>query len=187
MKICLNPGHFGDIEPGATGYLDGKLFKESHITKEIVDKLEKKLSVEHEVEVVQFNDLGKICRESNKFKADIFISIHCNAHDSNATGFETFRCRGTGFEGKLLQAKIHNEMAYFHNKYPLLSLSDRGKKTAGYYVIRKTNCPAILIETGFMSNSRDLSIISHQDYQKHLVIAIRDGLFLYEKDMNGEL
>ena len=43
---------------------------------------------------------------------------------------------------------------------------DRGVKSAGFYVIKNNSVPAILIELGFLSGSKDHKIITNTNKQK---------------------
>ena len=43
-----------------------------------------------------------------------------------------------------------------------------------FYVLRKTKCPALLIECGFMDSVRDLHIIKTEDFAWGIAHAIAD-------------
>jgi N-acetylmuramoyl-L-alanine amidase len=53
---------------------------------------------------------------------------------------------------------------------------DRGVKQAEYYVIRNARSPAILVETGFVSNAEEGTKLSSNDYQDTLARAIAEGI-----------
>ena len=43
-----------------------------------------------------------------------------------------------------------------------------------FYVLRKTKCPALLIECGFMDSVRDLPIIKTDEFARGIAIAIAE-------------
>lgn len=81
---------------------------------------------------------------------DYFISFHRNAYSPEiAKGVETYSLATTG-KGRELSEKIQQKLKnYFYN---------RGCRTANYYVLKFTKCPAVLIETGFIDNTGDNNI-----------------------------
>ena len=56
---------------------------------------------------------------------------------------------------------------------------DRGVKHARFFVLRNASCPAVLIETGFISNLRESSLLNRADYQAKIVNAIVAGVLNY--------
>jgi len=90
--VVLDAGH-GGKDPGKVGY---KNSKEKEIALNIVLHVGKLLEKEPNVKVVYtrktdvFVDLWERGRIANKADADIFVSIHCNAHSSQALGSETW-------------------------------------------------------------------------------------------------
>ena len=53
---------------------------------------------------------------------------------------------------------------------------DRGVKESGFYVLKNTKAPAILIETGFISNSTECKKLFTTDYQRTMAKAIYKGI-----------
>lgn len=82
-------------------------------------------------------------RRANSEKANIYVSVHYNA--GGGSGIETFHFPNSK-RGKKLAKAIH--------KYVIRGTSqkDRGVKTANFYVLQKTQMPAVLIEYGFMDD-----------------------------------
>jgi len=57
-----------------------------------------------------------------------------------------------------------------------LNLRDRGVKQAGFYVLTGAYMPAILVEMGFLSNSKEESLLRQGWYQDKLARAIARGI-----------
>lgn len=89
--VMLDAGH-GGHEPGNVG--NG--YREKNIALKVVLAIGKELANEKSIDVKYtrtkdvFIDLWKRGEIANKAKADLFVSVHCNAHTSNAYGTETF-------------------------------------------------------------------------------------------------
>lgn len=91
FTVVLDAGH-GGKDPGNRG--NG--YYEKNIALSIALKLGAELEKKNDINIIYtrksdvFVDLFKRAEIANKAKADLFISIHCDAHNSNAYGAGTF-------------------------------------------------------------------------------------------------
>ncbi|MEI6065251.1 MAG: N-acetylmuramoyl-L-alanine amidase, partial [Pseudanabaena sp. ELA748] len=53
---------------------------------------------------------------------------------------------------------------------------DRGVRSARFYVIRNTSMPAILVETGYITNPSEASRLVNSAYQERMAQAIAKGI-----------
>lgn len=89
--VVLDAGH-GGHDPGNLG--NG--YKEKDIALKIVFEIGRQLEKDPNIKVVYtrkkdvFIDLFVRGQIANKANADLFVSVHCNAHNSQAHGTETF-------------------------------------------------------------------------------------------------
>ncbi len=163
MKIFLNAGH-GGKDPGAIG--NGLM--ERDVVLSIAQRAEKYLrDVGFEVKTFQYDGLQTICDDANAFKADIFISIHCNA--GGGKGAETYYSTAAGKE---LASAIQNQLIRS------LPLVDRGIKTGNLYVLKHTQMPAVLVETAFIDNTWDAMLLKEKEDE--FARAIARGVTDYE-------
>lgn len=170
--VCIDPGH-GGKDPGALG--NG--MKEKDITLSVTLKVGEILK-NHGVTVGytrttdEFIELADRAKKANDFKADIFVSIHCNAAENTAAkGVETYSYPGSSNGAKLarlLQSSIVSSGVY---------TVDRGTKTANFAVLRLTKMPAALVEMAFITNGEDANILKNR--QNELAIAIAKGILSY--------
>ena len=88
MIVAVNAGHCPGKDSGAVG----KISKEVNLTRAIALEVCKQLEIVGvKVVFVQEQSLATVCRIANSEKADVFISIHCNAAENkSANGTETF-------------------------------------------------------------------------------------------------
>ena len=178
MRIVIDPGH-GGYDPGAIGPA-GLL--EKQVTLAVSLKLADKLrhagveavltrtsdSVPWPANVNR--DLAARCEIANRAGADFFISIHCNsAADPSARGTETYAYKPGG-RGEQLARAVQEELI------KACGLANRGIKFANYYVLRRTDMPAVLTELAFISNPEEERLLGSPDYQEKCATAIARGI-----------
>lgn len=167
MKFFINPGH-GGSDPGA---VSKNGLKESEVCKNIAEILAKRMKLNgYQFKVYQQKEsLYEVSKESNKYGADVFISIHCNsASDTKANGTETWYYKYSIQGGKI--AKVMQEELIKN-----LGLRDRGiKPSESLHVLKRTNACAILIETAFLSNSKEEKFL--KENQEKIANAIWEGI-----------
>jgi len=117
--------------------------------------------------------LSERVKVAHDWGADAFISIHANAASSvwsEASGIETF----TSTEPSATSLK----MAYAVQERLIKATGrkDRGVKQEDFYVIAKTEMPAILVENGFMSNQEEAALLKTDEYRKKCAAAIVEGI-----------
>lgn len=150
MKIFVNPGHGGlPHDPGAIGPAGNK---ECDVNLKIAKAAAERLKeAGHKVVLYQqHRKLADVAVKANKSKADLFVSIHCNAAaNKDARGTETWYYTGCP-HGRAAAEAIQRETVQ------ALGSRDRGVKTSrSLYVLRKTTMPAVLVEVGFISNAAE--------------------------------
>ena len=174
MKIFINPGHDIDRDSGAVNHTTG--LREADVARNIGERVKGYLeNVGYDCKLFQFDSLEQICSEADHFDADLFVSIHCNAANSRARGTETYHCNGS-VEGKKLATTIHQQIldSIPHSEY---AYWDRGVKSAGFYVLKYTSMPAVLVETAFIDNDADARLLV--DYEDDFARAIARGVTDY--------
>lgn len=152
-KIGLDPGH-GGMDVGAIGVLSQEAANMLKVVLFMKSKLEK---YGHTVVLTcasnVFVSLVKRGQIVNSYKVGAFISLHQNSASNNtATGFETFIYQHTTNNKTInLQNSIHNAIS---NVVPCVN---RGKKRANFQVLRDAVMPAVLIEYGFIYDTKGSS------------------------------
>lgn len=115
------------IDAGHGGKDPGKLSKFGYAEKDIALKIALQvggmLEKHPNVKVVYtrttdvFVELKDRPRIANKANADIFVSIHCNAHHTDVSGTETFVLAVGNVNQNLEVAKAENEVIYLEDNY----------------------------------------------------------------------
>lgn len=116
--VVLDAGH-GGHDPGnlGNGYL------EKDISLNIVLKAGEELSKDPNIKVIYtrkddtFVDLFKRGEIANQANADLFVSVHCNSHGSDASGVETFVLGLHKNKQNFEVAKKENSVIYLEDDY----------------------------------------------------------------------
>lgn len=173
--VFIDPGH-GYQDSGATG--NGLL--EKNVNLDIATRLNNQLYGAGALTVMSrkgdtFDSLEERVNKGAKANADIFISVHANANDnSSANGTETYY-------DKTYQSA--NSLRLAQNIQPrmvsALGTRDRSVKTAGFYVIKYSKMPSVLLETGFVTSPIDANILKQSTKKDRLAAGITQGVSSY--------
>lgn len=179
MIIVIDPGH-GGSDPGAVGPA-GTQEKDHALAislymREMLEQCGHQtiLTRESDMDVAAADatageELGARVRIANLAAADIFVSLHINAAASpQAHGAETWYYR-SGLE---LAQCIQTELVK-------LGLTDRGIKQAGFYVLKNTGMPAVLVELAFITNPDEELLLGSDDFRKRAAEKIVQGILRY--------
>jgi hypothetical protein len=115
-----------------------------------------------------FIPLGGRVAIANSYRNAIFVCIHFNATGrSGASGIETYFYSR---ESLPLASAIHY---YVTGGAPS---ANRGVRRRGYYVLRKTSIPAVLVECGFLTNPTEAAYAQSASYRQKLAEEIAAGV-----------
>lgn len=173
--VVLDAGHGGD-DPGATV---GDTY-EKDINLAVALLVQEQLTKQENIIVKMtrtedtFISLSDRAAYANETKGDLFVSIHANAleNDENFSGVFSFYHPKKGSSkkpAKTIQKSVSQETGAM----------DRGVRSENYAVLRETEMPAVLVETGFMTCPDELALLVDPDYQKQLAKGIAQGILEY--------
>ena len=111
--------------------------------------------------------------------AALFVSLHENALSATATGTETYHYYYASENAKILAKLIHT------NLITALGLPDRGVQSAGFYVLRKTSMPAVLVEGMFLSNPTEALMLADAATRQKIADAVGAGVVTYFEQGHG--
>jgi hypothetical protein len=115
-----------------------------------------------------FVSLGQRVAIANANRNATFVSVHFNsAPRGGANGIETYYYRG---DSSGLAANIHRHVV------ANAPSENRGIRRRGYYVLRRTQIPGVLVECGFLTNPMEGRYASDPAYRQRLAEAIARGI-----------
>jgi N-acetylmuramoyl-L-alanine amidase len=166
IRAVLDPGH-GGPDPGAVcGVL-----READLALELALGAARGLA-RHPVEVRltreedRYVPLAARAALANRWGADLLVSLHCNAAlNPFARGFESYVHPAAYPATRTLRRAIHENLMLF---LAPLGVPDRGMREADFCVLRRTRCPAVLLECLFLTNSEDAALLADPEFRDRL-------------------
>lgn len=130
-------------------------------------------------------------RVANSFPKEetLMVSIHCNASSNqDARGFEIFTSKGNT-EADPLATDIFNSVKPLYDKMNIPMRKDTNDgdpdKEKDFYVVKKTKCPAVLVEVLFFDNEEDWRLLQDLKFQMNVAFAVYKGIKTYtERNTN---
>ena len=193
MLILIDNGHGLDT-PGKRAP-DGK-FLEATYTREIArrvvaDLKDRGYNAELLVPETQDIPLSERVRRINAHCSTfgkshvILISIHVNAAGNgsqwlNATGWSVYTCKGQTESDRLAGILYEAAIKNFPGRRIRTDFSDGDPDwEEGFYILRKSLCPAVLTENFFMDNHSDLEYLQSRAGKQAMVDTHVEGIIEY--------
>ncbi len=180
ITVVIDAGH-GGIDGGAQ--VNGVLEKDLNL--EIALKLREFLSL-YNVRCVltrdsdilladpdassrKASDLKNRVKVAKESENPIFLSVHMNKFpEEKYSGLQVFYSKNNP-ESEALALKVQSNVAEKFQKDNTRSVKEAG---SNIFVLDRLECPAVLIECGFMSNPSELEKLSKEEYQNELAFII---------------
>ena len=193
MLILIDNGH-GLMTPGKRSP-DGK-FLEATYTREIARRVVADLTdrgynaqlLVPETEDIPLTErvrrINAHCNTLGKSNV-ILISIHVNAAGNgsqwlNATGWSVYTCKGQTESDRLAGILYEAAIKNFPGRRIRTDFSDGDPDwEEGFYILRKSLCPAVLTENFFMDNHSDLEYLQSRAGKQAMVDTHVEGIIEY--------
>lgn len=172
LTVLLDPGH-GDSDNGAVGSggLNAPAEKDANLALALaartrLEQLGATVTMTRDGDT--FPSLGDRVTALNEQHPDLFISVHHNSIDLARDVNQVFGTEAYWFydEGqRLAQLLIQNltQPTSAVSGNGLHPRQNRGDHYGYYYVTRSNICPAVLLETGFMTNPAEYELCTDSD------------------------
>jgi N-acetylmuramoyl-L-alanine amidase len=167
--IVVDAGHGGFDRGGVPGQRVG----EKQLTLDVAQRLRNVLQARgYRVVMTRDSDvfvpLGERVAIANSYRNATFVSVHFNsAPRGSANGIETYYYRG---DSAGLAANIHRHVVAGAPS------ENRGIRRRGYFVLRRTAIPSVLVECGFLTNPTEASYALNANYRQKLAEEIARGI-----------
>jgi N-acetylmuramoyl-L-alanine amidase len=167
--VVIDAGHGGHDRGG----IAGQRVAEKTMTLDVAQRLRALLQASgYRIVMTRNSDvfvpLGTRVAIANSYRNAIFVCVHFNsARRSGANGIETYFYNR---DSLTLASAIHY---YVSGSAPSMN---RGVRRRGYYVLRRTRIPAVLVECGFLTNPTEARNAQNSAYRQKLAEAIARGV-----------
>src|SRR5438105_3142111 len=195
QTVVLDPGH-GGFDKGAIsgyGYEKDYALDLARLLRPLLQAKGFRVVMTRESDV--FVPLELRARIANATSDSIFVSLHFNATDRDPlpTGFEIYSLTPRGapstYEDGLTLASVNIQngteadaasvelsSCIYHSLLGHIGEFDRGIKRARFAVLRLTKIPAVLVESGFLTELGESRLIANPGWRKKLADAICAGI-----------
>ena len=190
MKILIDNGH-GLMTAGKRSP-DG-LFREPFYNREIARRIVTELrdrGLDAELLVPEDDDIS-LAERVRRVNAACFllgkqnvilVSIHVNAAGNgtkwlNATGWSVYTCKGQTESDRLAETLCEAAIKNFPGRRIRTDFSDGDSDwEKGFYILRKSLCPAVLTENFFMDSRDDLEYLQSRAGKQAVVDTHVEGI-----------
>lgn len=187
VVIAVDAGH-GGADPGKVG-VSGVLEKEINLS--VALKLRERLEQDGiQVVMTRESDAGLYSEGAQNKKRedmearvriiteaapDFVISIHQNSFPAeNCKGAQMFYYKGSEESKKLAEILQKNFLQTLQDNN-----TRQAKENTDYYLLRKTSCPIVIAECGFLSNVSEEALLATEAYQDKVAEALYQGIKQY--------
>ena len=167
--VVIDAGHGGFDRGG----IPGQSVSEKAMALDVAQRLARKLrTAGYRVIMTRDSDvfvpLGTRANIANHYRDAVFVCVHFNsATRANANGIETYYY---STQSASLAANIHRQVVAG------TTTDNRGIRRRGYYVLRRTTIPAVLVECGFLTNPYEARLALQSSYRDRLADQIAAGV-----------
>ena len=176
-RLVLDPGHGGE-DPGSLG-------PSGETEAELVFRLAASLAELLEAEGADVSlsrgphdgpSESERARRANEVGADLVVSLHLNAHPSEAAqGAATYYFEHGGIAsepGEHLAGLLQERLV----AAGMVDCRSHGK---AYAILRETRMPAVVVEPGFITNPDDVKLLSQMAAAEPVVLAMVSAVLSY--------
>lgn len=186
ITVVIDPGH-GGKDPGKVGVNDAL---EKDINLQIAQKV--KINLEKQkIKVImtresdtsedsKLADMKKRVEQINTTKPELVVSIHQNSYSqANIKGAQVFY---------FTHSEVSKNAAVCMQEELRKVDSTNEREVKGndtFYLLKKTEIPAIIVECGFLSNAEEAEKLVSESYQQELADAICNGIVKWLTQSNS--
>jgi N-acetylmuramoyl-L-alanine amidase len=181
ITVIIDAGHGGD-DRGAVG-ADGSVEKDIVLS---MAQMVRDLNSDDNIRIIltRNSDMAPSLASRSAFveknKADLFISLHVNTAmqpTETKSGVEisiSGKNKTFDAENKLLASILLDRFSGLYS-----TKMDVVRQAKGTYVLDNATCPSVLIECGYLSNSKDIAFITNKDNQEKIAETVLKAIRQY--------
>ena len=119
---------------------------------------------------IELNDRAALAQEVG---AKLFVSLHCDsAPNRRARGFTIYAPQSRMRQTSSFAAVMEKSML-------TTNMTSRGIRSAGFRVLLRTRCPALLVEMGYLSNRYDARVLGSESSRRAIARAVANAVTGY--------
>ena len=130
----------------------------------------------------KISDVRKRLELTKLYPDSLFVSIHQNHYSSpRYSGAQVFYSPKSSLS-KLLAETVQGSLVSLIQKDNTRMIKEIGTNV---YLLYNCECPAVMVECGFLSNPDESKLLATTDYQKKIAFSVACGIIKFLEDENG--
>ena len=114
-------------------------------------------------------DLKNRLKITDEFKDSVYVGIHMNKFPSSKyKGLQVYYSPNTEKSADIASTIKNNTRLYLQKD----NRREAKKADSSIYILNNAQCPAVLVECGFLSNEEELKDLKSKDYQVRLALTL---------------
>ncbi len=197
ITVIIDAGHGGRDggAVGKSGLLEkdinlaiakkiGKLFEMTDIDVQFTRLTDVMLYKEGQEHRKKYYDLLNRVEFSKQFDNPVFVSIHQNIFPTEKyCGLQVYYSKNHP-DSKILAQLIQEKTKENLQKDNTRAIKEAGKNI---FLLKNIECPAVIVECGFLSNTEEEKMLADDEYQKKLAFVIFSSLVDYINEENERI
>ncbi len=194
LKIVVDAGH-GGIDRGVCGSKTGVNESDLNLAvafeaKEVFEEMGFEVTMTRKTSAGLYDTTAKGFKKRDMerrkeiiqaAKPDFIISVHQNAYPASVyRGGQVFY---SGEEESKKWAGV--TQSAFNALYAKEGAKGRKVMKGDFFLLRCYDCPAILVECGFLSNPKDEELLQTKAWQRKIAESLASGLVSYLSELSG--
>ena len=187
FKTFIDPGHTGTspgLDPGAMGHGGTAeadvVLKVSNYLRDFLSTRGIESMLSREADDGSIDELWTRVAKAEEYGVDIFISLHCNAHDNfQAHGYEIWTWPGQDESDSLADSIFSAIEAFFPALNGRVDTSDGDVDKEAKFGVLRGDMPSVLVELAFITNPTEEALLASEDGQKKFAEAIGNGILAW--------
>lgn len=112
-------------------------------------------------------------------------SVEGGARDDLAVVIDELRMGGMAKLSRAFADRVHRSLlSGLRDLYGAETITDRGVKQAPFWVLLDTECPAILVEVGYLTHPHEEKRVRTRGYHHQIAVALADGVARFAETMD---
>jgi len=176
--IIIDPGHGGKD----TGAIGTNSIQEKDVVLDIANEIIRlnKTLINNKFDIYSTRYKDTLISLSESLKADVFVSLHCNASNTSSKGIDVYVHNTNDIE-VLIKKSIEMGLSILKESTQKLGFKKRAVRFSNFQVLREntTYRPSILVEMGFVTNTDEADYFLKPKNIRAMALAILMGLCNY--------
>jgi N-acetylmuramoyl-L-alanine amidase len=177
LRIVVDPGHGGN-DSGAASSFNGVSYQEKTVNLQLSEFLQRELQNRGAiVNMTRTTDVNPSLDDRqviiNRVAPALSISIHHDASASGRVGAEGASIYWYHPQSRNLAAFL---LDYFSRNGNRPILNNNGVLQKSFAVARPSGAPAVLLEVGFMTSQKEITVLAKSATQQRLAKVLADGI-----------